>query len=110
MKNSFCELAWDDMREISPVLLSGFESGRTGDLRELPRVPLRGEGSCGGVKLKFQSFGHLMRRTDSFEKTLILGKIEDGRRRGYPLGACLCSRLQLLGEAPRPVCLGSCSS
>ena len=28
------------------------------------------------------SFGHLMRRTDSFEKTLILGKIEGGRRRG----------------------------
>ena len=33
------------------------------------------------LKLKLQSFGHLMRRTDSFEKTLILGKIE-GRRRG----------------------------
>ena len=34
-------------------------------------------------KLKLQYFGHLMRRTDSFEKTLMLGKIEDGRRRGY---------------------------
>ena len=34
------------------------------------------------LKLKFQYFGHLMRRTDSFEKTLMLGKIEDGRRRG----------------------------
>ena len=34
------------------------------------------------LKLKFQSFGHLMWRTDSFEKTLMLGKIEDGRRRG----------------------------
>ena len=33
------------------------------------------------LKLKLQSFGHLMRRTDSFEKTLMLGKIE-GRRRG----------------------------
>ena len=33
-------------------------------------------------KLKFQYFGHLMRRTDSFEKTLMLGKIEGGRRRG----------------------------
>ena len=32
-------------------------------------------------KLKLQYFGHLMRRTDSFEKTLMLGKIEDGRRR-----------------------------
>ena len=33
------------------------------------------------LKLKFQIFGHLMQRTDSFEKTLMLGKIE-GRRRG----------------------------
>ena len=32
------------------------------------------------LKLKLQYFGHLMRRTDSFEKTLILGKIEGGRR------------------------------
>ena len=34
------------------------------------------------LKLKFQYFGHLMRRADSFEKTLMLGKIEGGRRRG----------------------------
>ena len=34
------------------------------------------------LKLKLQSFGHLMRRTDSFEKTLMLGKTEGGRRRG----------------------------
>ena len=34
------------------------------------------------LKLKFQFFGHPMRRADSFEKTLILGKIEGGRRRG----------------------------
>ena len=34
------------------------------------------------LKLKVQYFGHLMQRTDSFEKTLILGKIEGGRRRG----------------------------
>ena len=34
------------------------------------------------LKLKLQSFGHLMRRADSLEKTLMLGKIEDGRRRG----------------------------
>ena len=33
------------------------------------------------LKLKFQYFGHLMKRVDSFEKTLMLGKIE-GRRRG----------------------------
>ena len=34
------------------------------------------------LKLKLQSFGYLMRRTDSLEKTLMLGKIEGGRKRG----------------------------
>ena len=34
------------------------------------------------LKQKLQYFGHLMQRTDSFEKTLMLGKIEGGRRRG----------------------------
>ena len=34
------------------------------------------------LKLKLQYFGHLIRRTDSFEKTLMLGKIEGRRRRG----------------------------
>ena len=34
------------------------------------------------LKLKLQYFGHLMQRTDSFEKTLMLGKIEGKRRRG----------------------------
>ena len=37
------------------------------------------------LKLKFQYFGHLMRRTDSFEKTLMLGKVEGGRRRGQQM-------------------------
>ena len=41
------------------------------------------------LKLKLQYFGHLMRRTDSLEKTLILGKIEGRRRRG-------CQRVRLL--------------
>ena len=35
------------------------------------------------LKLKLQSFGHLMRRGDSLEKTLMLGKIEGRRRRGW---------------------------
>ena len=35
------------------------------------------------LKLKLQYFGHLIRRTDSLEKTLMLGKIEGGRRRGW---------------------------
>ena len=34
------------------------------------------------LKLKLQHFGHLMQRNDAFEKTLLLGKIEGGRRRG----------------------------
>ena len=46
-------------------------------LKEIsPQYPLE------GLKLKLQCFGHLMRRTDSLEKTLMLGKIEGRRRRG----------------------------
>ena len=41
------------------------------------------------LKLKLQYFGHLMGRTDSLEKTLILGKIEGRRRRGRPRMICL---------------------
>ena len=37
------------------------------------------------LKLKLQYFGHPTRRTDSFEKTLMLGKIEGGRRRGQQM-------------------------
>ena len=40
------------------------------------------EYSLEGLMLKLQYFGHLIRRTDSFEKTLMLGTIEGGRRRG----------------------------
>ena len=40
------------------------------------------EYSLEGLMLNLQYFGHLMRRTDSLEKTLMLGKIEGGRRRG----------------------------
>jgi len=41
------------------------------------------------LKLKFQYFGHLMQRTDSYEKTLMLGKIEGGRRWGRQRMNCL---------------------
>ena len=41
------------------------------------------------VKLKLQYFGHLMRRTDSLEKTLMLGKIEGRKRRGWQRMRCL---------------------
>ena len=51
--------------------------------------PVHSEGDQNGIslegmmlKLKVQYFGHLIRRTDSFEKTLMLGKIEGRRRRG----------------------------
>ena len=57
-----------DRKEIHPVHPKGVQSwlfiGRT------------------DVELKLQYFGHLMRRADSFEKTLMLGKIEGRRRRG----------------------------
>ena len=45
------------------------------------------------LKLKLQYFGHLMRRTDSLEKTLMLGKIEGRRRRGR-------QRIRWLGHIP----------
>ena len=40
------------------------------------------------LKLKLQYFGHMMQRADSFERTLILGKIEGGRRRGWQRMTC----------------------
>ena len=57
------------------------------DCKEIQPVHPKGEQSwvfTGGLmlKLKLQYFGHLMRRADSFEKTLMLGKIEGRRRRG----------------------------
>ena len=57
-----------DSKEIQPVHSEG----------DQPWVSLEGL----ILKLKLQYFGHLMRRADSFEKTLMLGKIEGRRRRG----------------------------
>ena len=57
-----------DCKEIQPVHPKGDQSGCSL------------EGLI--LKLQLQYFGHLMGRADSFEKTLILGKIESGRRRG----------------------------
>ena len=57
------------------------------DCTEIQAVHPKGDG-CSleelMLKLKLQYFGHGMRRTDSFEKTLMLGKIEGRRRRGWP--------------------------
>ena len=57
-----------DCKEIQPVHPKG----------DSPEYSLEGL----MLKLKLQYFGHLMRRADSFEKTLMLGKIEGRRRRG----------------------------
>ena len=57
-----------DCKEIQPVHLKEIS----------PEYSLEGL----MLKLKLQYFGHLMLRTDSLEKTLVLGKIEGGRRRG----------------------------
>ena len=51
------------------------------------------------LKLKFQYFGHLMRRTDSFEKTLMLGKTEGRRRRGQ-------QRMRYLDGITNPMDMG----
>ena len=59
------ESPWD-YKEIQPVHPKGDQSWVEGLM----------------LKLKLQYFGHLMRRADSFEKTLMLGKIEGRRRRG----------------------------
>ena len=56
------------------------------DCKEIQPVHPKGDQSCSleglMLKLKLQYFGHLMQRADSFEKTLMLGKIDGGRRRG----------------------------
>ena len=57
-----------DCKEIQPVHLKEISPGCS--LKGLM------------LKLKLQYFGHLMQKADSFEKTLMLGKIEDRRRRG----------------------------
>ena len=57
-----------DCREIKPSILEQIS----------PEYSLEGL----TLKLKLQHFGHLMQRTDSLEKTLMLGKIEGRRRRG----------------------------
>ena len=64
------------------------------DCKEIPPVhpkEISTEYSLEGLmlKLKLQYFGHLMRRADSFEKTLMLGKTEGRRRRGQQRMRCL---------------------
>ena len=65
-----------DCKEIQPVHPKG---------NQFPEYSLEGL----MLKLKLQYFGHLIRRTDSLEKTLMLGRIEGGRRRGRQRMRCL---------------------
>ena len=64
-----------DCKEIQPVHPKEIQPVHPKEIS--PEYPLEGL----MLKLKLQYFGHLMLRTDSFEKTLMLGKIEGGRRR-----------------------------
>ena len=66
-----------DYKEIQPVHPKGVFIGRT-DAEAETGCSLEGL----MLKLKLQYFSHLMRRVDSFEKTLMLGKIKGRRRRG----------------------------
>ena len=65
------------------VLEKTLESlGQQGDQTQSILKEINPEYSLEGLMLKLQYFGHLMRRADSLEKSLILGKIEGKRRRG----------------------------
>ena len=65
------------------------------------------------LKLKFQYFGHLMQRADSLDKTLMLGKIEDRRRRDEMVGwhhqLNGHESEQNLGDSERQECPACCS-
>ena len=71
------------------------------DCKEIQPIHPKGDQSLEGLmlKLKLHCFGHLMRRTDSFEKTLMLGKIEGRRRRG-------CQRMRWLDGIPDSTDMG----
>ena len=67
-----------DFRRLLRVLWTARRSNQPILMEISPEYSLEGL----MLKLKLQYFGHLMQRTDSLEKTLMLGKIEGGRRRG----------------------------
>ena len=65
------------------VLEETLESPLDYKIKQVNPKGINPEYSLGGLMLKFQYFGHLMGRADSLEKTLMLGKIEGKRRRGW---------------------------
>ena len=62
-------------------LLGNLKNVLSAEVCQIHRAP-HFDSRVEGLMLKLQSFGHLMRRADSLEKTLMLGKIEGRRRRG----------------------------
>ena len=64
------------------VFLYPYSSLGCKEIKPVNTKEINPEYSLEGLMLKLQYFGHLMQRTDSFEKTLMLGKIEGRRRRG----------------------------
>ena len=80
------------IKKAEPRRIDAFEQWCWRRLLRVPWTARRGnqsilkeispEYSLEGLKLKLQIFGHLVKRADSFEKTLMLGKIEGRRRRG----------------------------
>ena len=89
MRELDCKESWAPKNWCFWAVLMGKTLGKIPlDCKEIQPVNPKGsrtEYSLEGLmlKLKLQYFGHLMRRADSFEKTLLLGKIEGGRRRGW---------------------------
>ena len=76
--------AWDLLKKVAIIFITSTIVCSQGDQTSSILKEISTEYSLEGLmlKLKLQYFGHLMRRTDSFEKTLMLGKIEGRRRRG----------------------------
>ena len=87
------ELNWTERNE---QMLSDCDAGKDSWIPWMSRrsrqsflKEINSEYSLEGLMLKLQFLGHLMWKTDSFEKTLMLGKIEGGRRRGQQRMRCL---------------------
>ena len=74
---------WEELQSVSPKLFIKISFSNQVLFNQSILKEISPEYSLEGLllKLKLQYFGHLMRRADSLEKTLMLGKIEGGRRR-----------------------------
>ena len=75
-------MATQVMPDFAPLLTRRESLGQQGRSNQSILKEINPECSLEGLMLKLQYFGHLMRRADSLEKTLMLGKTEGKRRRG----------------------------